>query len=99
MLILTEVARVDSEVREMLTAILEGQQVLTARMTALQVEVTEFKTEMYAFRDETKERFDVLTADVNEIKNQVVEMNLGMRFLTHKTGELEKDVYVLKAKP
>lgn len=61
----------DSELKDMLNALLEGQRVTNAKLEAL-------------------------ASDIVEIKEQVADISARVRFLTHKTAELEEDLFVVK---
>lgn len=70
----------DAELRSVLTAILEGQQVLTARMDRVQAQMNDFQVGMKEFRAEVNEklaehdqRFDLLEDRIDHLVEKWVE--------------------------
>lgn len=103
----------DSELRGILTALLEGQQFLIARMEAhaaesnTRVEALSLDTSarfealsgrMDAHAADTNVRLDLLTADMAAVKAQLGDVHNRLRYLAHKTAELEQDLFVVKEK-
>jgi hypothetical protein len=119
-----EVVRMDSEVRDMLTAVLEGQQFFGAKLEALSTKFealsmkfealsTQFEahstdtagqfealsTQMEASDADTHARLDVLSVQMTGVKVELTEVSERLRYLTHKTAELEQDMFLVKKKP
>ena len=126
----------DSEMRDLLTAVLEGQHFLGARIEALSADTKArietlsadtkarietlsadttariealsadtrarfdaLSTKMGAHAADTNAKLDLLTVDMAAVKAQLVDVNERLRYLTHKTAELEQDMFVVKQKP
>jgi phage shock protein A len=130
-----EVVRMDSEVRDMLTAVLEGQQFFGAKLEALSTKLeahtadttakfaalsTQFEalstkleahctdteakfealsTQMEASDADTHARLDVLSVQTMGVKGELTEVSERLRYLTHKTAELEQDMVLVKKRP
>lgn len=73
-----------SEIKLMLTAILEQLRIQGAKIEAMQHDGREFRREFNTFRSETSERFDKLDEKID--------------FLAGKLGQHDMDIHLLKLK-
>ena len=87
-----------AEIKAMLTAVLEGQQLLAAKLDATNTRLENGLDQTNARLGSVEGKVDSLTTEVAAIKDQLQDVSLMVRFLADKFGGLEADVAVLKLK-
>ncbi|MFC4769224.1 hypothetical protein [Effusibacillus consociatus] len=83
-----------NEIKTMLSTILENQKITNAKIEALTMDVRQLQGDVTVL----KEDGSVLKENVAEIKTLLNEVSQSAEFLVHKTGEHEKEIFVLKRK-